>query len=137
MASRRFPIRIGRRSRLFLRFWGVRDGSAYVDLDDTQVDARFGWGRMTIPVANLARWRIEGPWLWLTAIGIRMSLRHRDVSFQGSARGGVRMDFKEPVRWGLLRPPALYVGVEDLDGFAKALSDLGVPGEDVRTRRLP
>jgi hypothetical protein len=135
--ARRFPIRIGRRSRLFLRCWGVRDGNAYVDLDGQQIDARFGWGRMTVPVANIVRWRIEGPWLWLTAIGIRMSIRHRDVSFQGSPRGGVRIDFREPVRWGLVRPPALYVGVEDLEGFAKALEELGIPGEDARTRRLP
>lgn len=133
----RFPMRIGRRSRLFLRLWGVRDGTAYVDVDGEAVDARFGWGRMRVPLSNVARWRIEGPWPWITAIGIRMSIRHRDVSFQGSPRGGVRLDFRQPVAWGLVRPPALYVGVEDLEGFAKALAEAGIPGEDARTRRLP
>ena len=133
----RFPMRIGRRSRLFLRLWGVRDGNAYVDLDDTRVDARFGWGRMTIPIDAIARWRIEGPWLWVTAIGIRRTLWHGHISFQGSPRGGVRLDFTRPQTWGLLHPPTLYVGVEDLEGFATALADRGIPGEDARTRRLP
>lgn len=130
-------MRVGSRSRLFLRLWGVRDGTAYVDLDDTQVDARFGWGRMSIPLSNIARWRIEGPWRWITAIGIRRTLWHGHISFQGSSRGGVRLDFKVPQKWGLLRPPTLYVGVEDLEGFAKALTERGILGEDARTRRLP
>jgi hypothetical protein len=120
-----------------LRLFGVRDGDADVELDGTTVEARFGWGRMTVPVTNIARWRIEGPWRWITAIGIRMSIRHRDLSFAGSPRGGVRMDFREPVRWGPLRVPALYVGVEDLEGFAAALTELGIPGEDARARRVP
>jgi hypothetical protein len=28
--------------------------------------------------------------------------------------------------------PALYVGVEDLEGFAATLTELGIPGEDAR-----
>jgi hypothetical protein len=31
--------------------------------------------------------------------------------------------------------PTLYVTVEDLEGFAQALSALGLPGEDARKRR--
>jgi hypothetical protein len=111
--------------------FGATSDSAFVDLAD-DVDARFGWGHIRTPVSNIASWRIEGPWLWITAIGIRMSIRHRDLSFAGSPRGGVRMDFREPVRASLFRIPALYVGVEDLEGFAAALSERGIPGEDAR-----
>ena len=129
---RRFPIRIGRKSRPLLLLWGVRgDATAYADLND-HVAARFGFFRMRTPLSNVARWRIEGPWLWLTAIGVRIGLRHGDLSFCGSHRGGVRLDFNERVRWGLLRVPALYVGVEDLEGFAAALGAKGIPGEDAR-----
>lgn len=135
MANPRFPIRIGRRSRPLLRLFGVRDGNAYVDLDG-ELDARFGFYRVTTPVSNIASWRIEGPWLWITAIGVRTSLRHRDVTFGGSHRGGVRVDFKERVPFGFLRIPALYVTVEDLEGFAAALEGLGIPGEDARKKRL-
>lgn len=135
MPHRRFPIRIGRRSRPLLRLFGVRDGNAYIDLD-SELDARFGVYRVTTPVSNIASWRIEGPWLWITAIGVRTSIRHRDVTFGGSHRGGVRVDFKERVPFGFLRIPALYVTVEDLEGLAAALAALGIPGEDVRKRRL-
>jgi hypothetical protein len=135
MAHRRFPIRIGRRSRPLLRLFGVRDGNAYVDLDG-ELDARFGFFRVSTPMSNIASWRIEGPWLWITAIGVRTSIRHRDVTFGGSPRGGVRVDFKERVRFGFLRIPALYVTVEDLEGIAAALAALGIPGEDARKQRL-
>jgi hypothetical protein len=131
MVARRFPIRVGPRSRPLLRLFGVGSDNAYVDLNE-ELDARFGRFRIRTPVANLASWRIEGPWLWITAIGVRTSLRHRDVTFGGNHRGGVRVDFKERVRFGRLRIPALYVTVEDLEGFAAALAGRGIHGEDAR-----
>ena len=136
MTRRRFPIRIGRRSRPLLRLFGVRDGNAYVDLNG-ELDARFGFFRVSTPLTNVAFWRIEGPWLWITAIGVRTSLRHRDVTFGGSHRGGVRIDFRERVRFGFLRIPALYVTVEDLEGLGAALAERGIPGEDARKQRAP
>jgi hypothetical protein len=60
-------------------------------------------------------------------------VRHADVSFAGSPRGGVRVDLRTPVRWGPLRVPAVSYGVEDLEGFAAELAALGIPGEDART----
>ena len=83
-------------------------------------------------VGNIGRWRIEGPWRWITAIGIRMSIRHGDVSFDGSHHGGVRLDFRTPVRWSIFRVPAIYVSADDLDGLAAALAARGVTGEDAR-----
>lgn len=136
MAVARFPFRLGRRSLPILFLFGVRPGRAWVDLDGEVLDVRFGFYRVRTPLANVVSWRIEGPWRWITAIGVRMSLRHRDLTFGGTHRGGVRLDFGEPVRAGFLRPPALYVTVEDLDGLAAALVERGIPGEDARTRRV-
>src|SRR5690242_10451811 len=131
----RYPIRIGDRSRLFLRIaFGVRPDRAWVDVGDAVIRARFGRFEVTAPLADATRWRIEGPWLWITAIGVRMSLRHRDLSFAGSPRGGVRVDFRPRVRYRFLRLPAIYYGVEDLERFAAELTSLGIPGEDARTR---
>ena len=124
-------MRLGRKSRLVLLLWGVRERNAYVELSD-DVFARFGFYSFRTPLANVARWRIEGPWRWITAIGVRMSVRHRDVSFSGTAAGGVRLDFKERVPWSIFHVPALYVGVDDLDAFAAALAARGIPGEDAR-----
>lgn len=136
MPPRRFPIRLGRRSRPLLRLFGVHDGNAYVDLDG-DLDARFGFFRVHTPLSNIASWRIEGPWLWITAIGVRTNLLHRDVTFGGSHRGGVRVDFKEPVRFVFFHIPALYVTVEDLEGLAAALTERGANGEDARKKRVP
>jgi hypothetical protein len=133
MATSRFPIRIGARSRLLLRIlFGVEPENAWVDVDDTTVNARFGRFGVSTPLANVVSWRIEGPWLWITAIGVRRSIRHADVTFGGSPRGGVRMDFRQPVKMSILDVPALYVTVEDLEGLAAALSARGIPGEDAR-----
>ena len=133
MTAQRFQIRLGPRSRPLLRAFGARDENAYVDLNG-ELDARFGRFRVRTPVANLASWRIEGPWLWVTAIGVRMSIRHRDLTFGGNQTGGVRIDFKEPVKIGFARIPALYVTVGDLEGLAAALMERGITGVDARTR---
>jgi hypothetical protein len=128
----RFPIRLDRRFGWLLRIFGVRKGNAYVDLGD-ELDARFGWSRITTPVSNCVRWSIEGPWLALTAMGVRRSVRGGDITFGGSPLGGVRIDFRERPKYFFFRPPAIYLTVEDLEGFAAALSARGIPGEDRRT----
>jgi hypothetical protein len=137
MITQRYPIRLGRRSRAVLRLFGVHGPEdAFVELGDT-FDARFGWSSASTPVSNITSWRIEGPWPWITAIGLRRSVRHADVTFGGSPRGGVRVDFHERVRVGPFWAPALYVTVEDLEGLAAALAARGIPGADARTRIVP
>ena len=131
----RYPIRIGARSRLLLRIaFGVTTETAWARIDDDSVFLQFGRFALSVPVANVVRWRIEGPWRWITAIGLRRSVRHGDVSFAGSPRGGVRLDFATPVPWYFLHVPAAYYGVEDLDGFAAEIAARGIPGEDARRR---
>jgi hypothetical protein len=135
-SSQRFPIRIGRRSRAFLLLFGVGPDNAWVQLNGV-VDARFGFYRLSTPIENVASYRIEGPWLWITAIGVRRGFRHGDLSYAGSPHGGVRLNFRQPVRLGPLSVPALYVAVDDLEGLAAALAARGIPGEDARKRKVP
>ncbi|HSL76555.1 MAG TPA: hypothetical protein VK867_06405 [Candidatus Limnocylindrales bacterium] len=132
---RRFPIGLGRRSRPLLRLlFGATPENAHVDLGE-ELDAHFGFGSLRTPAANIVRWRIEGPWLWITAIGIRRGIRDGVFSFAGTRRGGVRLDFRDRVpTMRIFRTPALYVAVEDLEGFAAALSERGIAGEDARRR---
>jgi len=139
MATTRFPIRIGRKSRALLLFFGVRpDGSnAWVDVGPDALAARFGWSSVRTPLSNITRWRIEGPWLWITAIGFRRSNRHRDITFGGSPHGGVRIDFRDRPQVLFFHPPAIYVTVDDLAGLAAELARHGIPGEDARKRRVP
>ena len=138
MPSSAFPIRVGRRSRVLLRvFFGVKPAEARISLGDGpdgELDVVFGWAHFHTPMANVASWRIEGPFRWITAIGIRMSIRHRDLTFGGSHHGGVRIDFRTPVTWSLFSVPAIYVPADDLEGLAAELARRGVPGEDIRPR---
>jgi hypothetical protein len=135
--ARRFPIRLGPRSRPLLRvLFGVRPDQAWVDVDGELV-ARFGRFEMRTPVANIASWRIEGPFRWITAIGVRRSVRHGDFTFGGDPHGAVRINFREPVRWSFFRVPALYVTVESLSALAAELDSRGIPGEDTRRETRP
>lgn len=141
MAIERFPIRIGSRSRVALRIvFGVRPENAWVEVGDAptgEVVVSFGRSTFRTPLANIVRWQIEGPWRWITAIGIRMSIRHGDVSFAGSPHGGVRMDFRTRVPWFLFKVPAIYASPDDLDALAAALAARGIDGADVRAARPP
>ena len=131
MTARRFPIRLGPRSRPILLLFGARQSNSYVDIDG-QLRARFGFFGLDTPVENIRRWRIEGPWSWFTAIGVRRGILKGDVTFGGNHRGGVRLDFRKPVKWSVFRPPALYVTVADPEAFTAALVERGIPGEDAR-----
>jgi hypothetical protein len=136
MPTRRFAYRLAPRSAPVLWLFGVHGAEdAWVDLDDDTLSAHFGWSHATSPIANIASWRIEGPWKWITAIGVRRSFRHADLTFGGSPAGGVRLDFREPIKVGLLKVPALYLTVQDVEGLADALAERGIPGEDARKRR--
>src|SRR5450759_741835 len=143
MSVERFDIRLGPRSLPLLRLWGVKPGLAYADVGEApdgeapagELQARFGRVRFATPLSNVSSWRVEGPFIWVKAIGVRRSLRGGDVSFAGAAHGGVRIDFREPVRWSIFHVPALYVGADDLDAFAAALRLRGIPGEDARRNR--
>ncbi len=136
METQRFPIRIGDRSRLLLRvIFGATPDRAWVTLDEDLVTARFGRWEIEVATDNITGWRIEGPWNWITAVGVRRSIRDGDLTFAGSPRGGVRLEFREPVKWTLFHVPAVDVGVEDLEGFGAALKALGIPGEDGREGR--
>ena len=128
-----YPLRVGPRQRWLLLPWGVRRDNAWVRLDDEQFIARFGFFSLRTPLANIVRWEIKGPYRWFTALGVRLSIRGGDVTFGSSDHGGVRLDFREPVRFArFLKPSALYLTVDDLDGLAAELGRRGIPGTDVR-----
>jgi hypothetical protein len=129
--TQRFSIRIGPRSRPLLLIFGVRAGNSYVDLTADSLDARFGFFNLRVAITNIGGWRIEGPWLWITAIGVRRGY-HGDITFGGNQKGGVRIDFKSPERRSILRIPRVYVTVADLEGLGAALTAAGIPGEDAR-----
>ena len=64
-----FPYRIGRWSRYVLLAWGVRAGHREVVVDDDRLLSRFGWVTAQVPLADIERWDITGPYHWFRAIG--------------------------------------------------------------------
>ena len=57
------------------------------------------------------------------------------MTFGGSPHGGVRIDFREPVKWGPMRVPAVYLPADDLEGLAAELERRGIEGRDIRRSR--
>jgi len=84
---------------------------------------------------NIERWDITGPYNSLRAVGVRRTIGTHDLSFGGSAHGGLRLTFREPVRAARANNTELYLTVDDLEGLGAALTARGIPGADLRTRK--
>jgi hypothetical protein len=108
-----------------LRLIGIGPRSSVVQVDDEMLDIRFGVWRVRTPLDNIAGVRITGPYNPLTALGIRIGLRDRGLTFGTSVGPGVCITFHEPVATSaptlLIRHPGLTVTVEDPQGLATAL----------------
>jgi hypothetical protein len=134
-AAVEFPIRLQPGLGPILLLFGVRRDRAAVRLDGERLVARFGFFRAEIPLANISRWDITGPYRWWRAVGVRRTLGTHDLSFGGSAHGGLCVHFREPIRVGWFSVTDLYLTVDDLDALGEALTSVGIEGKDLRTRR--
>ena len=134
-----FPIRIHPNLKPILLLFGVHDdGRSKVILADGEFIATFGRFGARTPLANIESWDITGPYNSLRAVGVRRSIPKPDLSFGGSAHGGLRVHFRERVRAARLMNTELYVTVDDLEGLGAALAARGIPGQDLRRdRRRP
>jgi hypothetical protein len=129
-----YPIRLQPGLRPILLFFGVRSGTAMVRLEGDRVSARFGFFHAETLLANIASWDITGPYRWWRAVGVRRTIGTHDLSFGGSAHGGVCLHFREPVRIAGLGVTDLYVTVDDLDALGAALTAHQIVGQDLRRR---
>lgn len=130
-----FSIRLERRLLPILILFGVHPGAASVRLDGDRLDVRFGFFRAQVPLANIVCWDITGPYRWWRAVGVRATVGKPELTFGGSAHGGVRLHFREPIRIARIRVRDLYLTVDNLEGLGKSLAARGIPGEDLRTVR--
>lgn len=101
--------------RRVLRLLRVRPGTSGVRLDDDRLTIVFGPWRLRTPLANVAGAEIGGPYSPWTALGVRLSLADRGVTFGTATPAGVCIRFRRPVPaiepFGLLRHPAATVTV--------------------------
>ena len=129
----RFLIRVGRWSNLVLLPWGILPGHAVVRIGEAQLTCRFGFFGARVDLADIERWDITGPYRWWRAIAVRHTIGSQDISFCGAAHGAVRLWLRSPRRLAWVRRVRqIYLGVDDLEGFAAELTRRGIPGEDLR-----
>lgn len=122
---RRFAFAFDQRFEPLLFTIGVTRRTAWVDVSDDHIAARFGPWRCTTPRTNVADVCLTGPYRWYTAIGARLSFADRGLTFGTNFHGGVCMLFHAPITgiepFGLVAHPGLTVTVADREGFANYL----------------
>lgn len=124
MTTRTFPFRIDERYAIPLRLFGVRAGSARVELDDWGITARFGRFVSRAPWQDVRDACVDGPYRWYRVIGPHLSLADKGVTYGSNADAGTCVRFHRPVA-GLFGPrrmhPGMTVTVEDPDGLRAAI----------------
>jgi len=96
-----------------LGVWSARSG---VWVDDDVLDITYGPWRLKTPMDNIAYADVDGPYSAWRAIGARLSLVDRGLTFGSSTKAGACIRFHHPVRGieptGLLLHPSVTVTVE-------------------------
>ena len=106
--------------------FGVTPSSAWVEVGETELEARFGRWRVRTPLSNIGDTAVTGPYHFIKTAGpARLAITDRGLTFATNGDRGVRISFKTPVR-GLVRSdflqhPELTVTVADVDGLVRSL----------------
>ncbi len=120
-----FDFTFDPRYTALLRLAGITPARTSLTVDDEQLTARCGIFTLTTPLSNVAEASVTGPHQPLRAIGIRMSLADRGLTFGTSPHRMTCILFHEPVR---VRPvdivahPGLSVSVDRPDELAALLN---------------
>ena len=123
----RFPFRFDSAYRRFARLFGVTPERAWVELDEDELEARYGPWRVRTPLSNIAAAEVTGPYAFLKTAGpARLAITDRGLTFASNGGRGVCITFHTPVpgidRFGRSRHPELTVTVLDVDGLVEALA---------------
>lgn len=105
---------------------GVSPKRCWVEVDETQLQVRFGLWALRTAVANVAGTEVTGPYRKVKTVGpAHLSLKDKGVTFATNARRGLCIRFHQPIAalepLGYLRHPAVTVTVADVEGLAAAL----------------
>ena len=128
---RHFDFAFAPAYRRLSRGFRVRPDTAWVEVGERDLEARFGPWRVRTPLANVTGAEATGPYaFWKTAGPARLAITDRGLTFATNGERGALILFREPVRGldplGVLRHPELTVTVADVDGLLDLLrSDAG------------
>jgi hypothetical protein len=106
--------------------FGITPATAWVEVGDEELEARFGLWRVSTPLANITDIAVTGPYaFWKTAGPARLAITDRGLTFATNGERGVLISFRSPVRGldplGIFRHPELTVTVADVDRLAAML----------------
>jgi hypothetical protein len=127
VASERFDFAFAPSYKLPAALFGVRPRTAWVEVDDSTLRARYGPWRVTTPLTNITSVAITGPYAYPKTAGpARLAITDRGLSFTPNGDRGVLICFAVPVRgldpFGVLHHPELTVGVADPEGLVQRLT---------------
>ncbi|GAA3413081.1 hypothetical protein [Streptosporangium vulgare] len=121
----RFAFGLDPAWRIPLLLLGVRPGTAFAEVREGEFAVRFGFWSLRTPLSNVAGTTVTGPYAPWKAIGPRLSLADRGVTFGTNARRGVCVRFHTPVPalapGGFLTHPGATLTVADPEGLVEAL----------------
>ncbi|HWJ62181.1 MAG TPA: Rho termination factor N-terminal domain-containing protein [Acidimicrobiales bacterium] len=128
MPTERIPFDFEPRYRLAGRLFGVTPSSAYVELDDERLVARFGPWRVETPRSNIRGAGVTGPYSVVKTIGAaHLSVADRGLTFATNSQAGACLTFREPVTgidpMGLVKHPGLTVTVANPSALVADLTD--------------
>ncbi|WP_061292137.1 hypothetical protein [Herbidospora cretacea] len=120
-----FGFDFDRRYRPLLGVLGIRPETSGVIVTEEGIRVRFGPWQVMTGLDNLAGIEVTGPYGAAKAIGPRISLADRGLTFGSNTRQGVCLRFHRPVPGGeptgMLRHPGLTVTVADPRALADRL----------------
>ena len=125
-AAERFTFRFADAYRRAARPFGITPETAWVDIVEDTLRARFGPWRVTTPLANISAIAATRPYALLKTAGpARLAITDRGLTFATNGERGVLISFRSPERGldplGVLCHPELTVTVADVDGLAERL----------------
>ena len=126
MSGERFEFAFARAYRPAGALFGVRPATAWVEVTESELRARYGPWRVTTPLSNITHVSITGPYHYVKTAGpARLAITDRGLSFTPNGDRGVLICFAEPVRGldplGVLRHPELTVCVAEPERLVERL----------------
>lgn len=123
----RFDFLFAPTYRSAARVFGIKPSTAWVEVSDERLEARFGPWRVSTPINNVIDATITGPYAFLKTAGpARLAITDLGLTFASNGAQGVLITFARAVSGldplGLLRHPELTVTVRETARLAALLN---------------
>lgn len=120
--TRSFEFDFDRRFAPLLALIGATRGNSRVEVRGDRLVVHLGpWG-LSVPLGSIKGFTITGPYRWYRALGVRLSLVDRGLTFGTNARRGLCIRLDPPVRSALrIDHPGLTLTVADPQGLRGAI----------------